>query len=352
MKLTETETSRQAEWEKDAQSKLDNMVKPVGSLGKLEDAFVKLATIFQGDVPTTLKKIIVLMGGDHGVSEEGVSAAPKAVTTFMMHQYLQGKATINSFCASTDTHLAIIDVGVDCDEPFADTIWTKETSFTFETNGTAISRIARGTNNMTQGAALTHEQVNEAISRGKAIVASLVEQGYQLIGLGEMGISNSTIATAISTVLLKSTENLVGIGTGVDVHKKANVINQAIQVNTPNPDDPIDVLAKVGGLEIAGLVGIILGCAEHRIPVVIDGVITAAAAIAAFRMSQESKLFMLGSHKSATEPSQVAVYEEIGLDTLLELKFRLGEGTGAVLAMDLYEAMVHAVYEVGELPKF
>ncbi len=314
----------------------NSLIKPTGSLGRLEEISVQIAGIQGVPNPSVKKKSVIVMAGDHGVSVEGVSAFPSDVTQQMVGGILMGKAAINAIAGYTGAQVRLIDMGVD---------------FNFPENERLENRkVTRGTANMAEKPAMTQEQVLKAVQIGMAIAHEEAEKGVELIALGEMGIGNTTPSSAIiSTITGVPVSTVTGRGTGVDncgLNRKVAVIERAIEVNQPDPSDPLDVLMKLGGLEIAGLVGVILGAATRRIPVVLDGLISSAAALVAYEIHPELRLFLLAGHKSV-EPGQQAVFERIGLKPILDLNMRLGEGTGAVLASNIIDTACRVLNEMG-----
>ncbi|WP_282937108.1 nicotinate-nucleotide--dimethylbenzimidazole phosphoribosyltransferase [Paenibacillus sp. RC67] len=313
---------------------LDQLTKPPGSLGKLEEVARQLAGISGEVLPELGKKAVIVMAGDHGVCEEGVSAFPAEVTPQMVLNFLSGGAAVNVLSRHTGADVICVDIGVNAD---------------LEHPQLYSRKVRKGTRNMAKEAAMTEEEAIQAIFTGMDLVKELASQGYTLFATGEMGIGNTTASSALLAVLSGIDVGVtVGRGTGIDdqklLHKQA-VIERAIAVNQPNPNDPIDVLAKVGGLEIAGLTGVILGAAMQRKPVVIDGFISSAAALVASRIAPLSASYMLASHLSQ-ELGHARLLEAIGLSPMLRMDMRLGEGTGAVLAFPLIEAAVKIMKEM------
>jgi len=302
------------------------LTKPPGSLGRLEEIAVQMAGITRQPLPTVKRKAVIVMAADHGVAVEGVSAYPSAVTPQMVLNFLHGGAAINALARHAGAEVVIVDVGVaaDLDHP-----------------GLLSRKVARGTANMASGPAMTREQTLAAISIGMDVLKSLVERGIDLVATGDMGIGNTTAASAITASLTGVPVSLVtGRGTGIDetqLAHKIHVIEQALTRNAPDPSDPLDVLAKVGGLEIAGLVGVIMTGAAHRIPIVIDGFISGAAALVALRLCPTVRDYLFAGHVSVERGHHV-ILEQIGLSHLLDLELRLGEGTGAVLATHIIES--------------
>ncbi|CAG7633259.1 nicotinate-nucleotide--dimethylbenzimidazole phosphoribosyltransferase [Paenibacillus allorhizosphaerae] len=313
---------------------LDQLTKPPGSLGRLEEVAKQLAGIRREIKPDLGRKAVIVMAGDHGVCEEGVSAFPAEVTPQMVLNFLNGGAAVNVLSRHTETDVICVDIGVNA-ELSHPALYSRKVRF--------------GTANMAKGPAMSREEAAEAVMVGVQLVEELVGQGYGLLATGEMGIGNTTPSSAILAVLGgKDAALAAGRGTGIDdrrlLHKQA-VIARAIEVNRPDEADPLDVLAKVGGLEIAGLVGVILGAARHRVPVVVDGFISSAAALVASRMAPLSASYMIASHLSQ-EQGHAMLLEEIGLTPMLHMDMRLGEGTGAVLTLPLIEAAVRIMKEM------
>lgn len=317
-----------------ARERWDQLTKPLGALGKLEEIGVKLSGI-QGTVyPSVARRAVVVMCGDHGVTAEGVSAYPADVTGLMMQNFLKQKAAINVLAAQAGAEVLIVDVGSRVEEKW---------------DGVLHRKVKAGTDNMAQGPAMTRDEVLQAIQVGVEVADDLKARGVEVVALGEMGIGNTTPSAAMASVLIGyPVAALTGYGTGITVEEKPRkiaVIEKAIEVNRPDPADPLDVLAKVGGLEIAGLVGVILGAAANKMAVVVDGVIAGAAALAACRIESNVGCYLFASHLSQ-EPAHAVMLQEIGLSPLLTLDMRLGEGTGAVLAMPLLEAATRLVAEM------
>lgn len=320
----------------DTQLRLDNLTKPKGSLGKLEEFAKRIVAITGKKNPSLDKKVIVTMAGDHGVTEEGVSAYPSAVTAQMVYNFLRGGAGVNVLARRIGARVIVVDMGVAEDlEPHPELI---------------IRKIVKGTNNFTKGPAMTREQAIQAIETGIEIVEdALSKDGIDIIGTGEMGIGNTTPSSAITAVFTEQPVNRVtGRGTGIDdatYERKISVIEKALEVNMPDQNDPIDVLSKVGGFEIGGLVGVTLAGAANRIPVVIDGFISSAAGLIAVELKPEAKDYIFSAHASV-EIGHRAILEKMGLLPILDLKMRLGEGTGAALAMGLIDAGVKILNEM------
>jgi len=311
------------------------LTKPAGSLGRLEELSIQLAGITGQAMPSVSQKAVVVMAGDHGVTAEGVSAYPSEVTGQMVLNFLHGGAAINVLARQIGARVVVVDMGVGAD---------------LEPNPNLMDRkIAFGTANMAGGPAMTPGQAESALRTGIELAKELVADGVQIIGTGEMGIGNTTAASAVTAALTGAAPaRVVGRGTGVDdegLARKVTVVERSLAVNRPDPEDPMDVLAKVGGYEIAGLTGLILGGAAGGIPVVIDGFITGAAALLAGRLEPAAVNYMIASHQSV-EIGHKVILEDLGLEPLLKLELRLGEGTGAALAMTLVEAACRTLAEM------
>ncbi len=311
----------------EAQRRLDRLTKPPGSLGRLEELARRLAEITGACPPPLGRAVIFTLAGDHGVAHEGVSAYPQVVTAQMVENFLRGGAAVNVLARHSGAHVVVADLGVAGPLPDHPDLRKR--------------KVAAGTGNITRGPAMTREEAVRAIETGIELVESERVLGLDLIGTGEMGIGNTTAASAMVAVLSgAAVEHVTGTGTGVDEagrRRKMAAIRRALEVNRPDPSDALDVLVGVGGLEIAGLVGVILAGAAHRIPVIVDGFIVGAAALAAVRIKPESRHALLASHRSA-EPGHRHVLEALGLEPYLDLGMRLGEGTGAALCIGLARA--------------
>jgi len=317
-----------------ARARQQILTKPAGSLGRLEDLAIQVAGITGQSLPTVERKAVIVMAGDHGVTAEGVSAYPSAVTVQMVYNFLRGGAAINVLARQAGARVAIVDIGV---------------AGAIEHPELIARKVMPGTANMATGAAMTREQALTAIQVGIDVLNTQVEQGLDLVATGDMGIGNTTASSALTAALLGiPAEQVTGRGTGLDdaqLSHKVQVIERALALNVPDPNDPLDVLAKVGGLEIAGLVGVILAAAARRIPIVIDGFISGAAALVVARLSPTAVRYFIASHTSVEQGHQY-ILQELGLTPLLHLNLRLGEGTGAALAMHLVEAAVRTHREM------
>lgn len=312
-----------------AQWRWDHVAKPLHSLGRLEDMIVQIADIQQTADVCIGKRCALVFCGDHGVVAEGVSQSGSDVTALVAKSIADRTANINLMADASGTDVFAVDMGMLAPVP-----------------GTIDCRIAGGTQNMAHGPAMTRAQAEQALQAGIDLVGDMKARGYQLMATGEMGIGNTTASTALACALLGcSPDELTGRGAGLSdagLERKRSVITHALAVNQPDASDPIDVLAKVGGFEIAGMTGAFLGGMQHRVPIIIDGVISAVAALIAARINPAATAFMLPSHMSR-EPAMVRIMDELGLSPILHADMALGEGTGAVAVIPLLD-MALAVY--------
>lgn len=311
------------------QSRLDNLTKPQGSLGRLEELVKLVVGITRNENPNFKNKVIFTLASDHGVTQEGISAYPKEVTAQMVHNFLRGGAGINVLAKHVGAKVVVVDIGVAEDlKPHPELI---------------IKKINYGTKNMVKGSTMTEEEAIKSIETGIQIFENEFQNGLDIIGTGEMGIGNTTCASAITTVFTKKpVEDVTGRGTGIDdkmLENKIRIIKEALKINKPILNNPLDVLAKVGGFEIGGLCGIILAAASKKIPVVIDGFISGAAALVAYHLEPKTKDYMIASHCSV-EIGHKIILDHIGLKPILDLNLRLGEGTGAALGINIVEAAI------------
>jgi len=311
-----------------AQARQDQLTKPQGSLGRLEALSVQLAGMTGQINPRVERKVVIVLAGDHGIAEEGVSAYPSEVTAQMVLNFLRGGAAINVLARQAGARVVIADVGVAADLP---------------DDPHLISRkVARGTANFIHGPAMSREQAVRAVEIGAALVFDEgVEQGVDLVATGEMGIGNTTPASAITAVYTGlPVAAVTGRGTGIDeggMARKVALIERALALHQPDPADPVGVLAAIGGFEIGAIAGVCLGAAAHRLPVVVDGFISAAGALLAAAICPAVKPYLIASHLSV-ERGHAPLWDSLGLRPLLDMDLRLGEGTGAVLAMHLVDA--------------
>ena len=315
-----------------AQRRLDALTKPPGSLGRLEEIAVRLAAI-SGRPPRVATPVIFTLAGDHGVVAEGVSAYPQSVTAQMVENFLRGGAAVNVLARQAGARVVVADFGV------ATPLGMPE--------GLVVRRIGAGTANMARGPAMTRAQAVAAIEAGAALAVGAIAGGADRLGTGERGIGNTTAASAITAALTGAPADAVtGYGTGLDESgraRKVAVVRRALEVNALDPADGLDVLAKVGGFEIGGLVGVLLAGAAHRLPVALDGFIAGAAALVADALAPAARDALFASHRSA-EPGHALALRHLGLEPYLALDMRLGEGTGAALFVMLARAAaaIHA----------
>ncbi|MBS3885965.1 MAG: nicotinate-nucleotide--dimethylbenzimidazole phosphoribosyltransferase [Dethiobacter sp.] len=314
---------------------LDNLTKPPGSLGVLEEIAQKLATITGEIKPLLPKKTVVLMAGDHGVVAEGVSAYPQEVTPQMVMNFLSGGAAMNVLARHANAELVVVDVGVAVDLPSHPCL--------------QIRKIAYGTNNLAKGPAMTRRQTVAALECGINVAEECIANGTGIFGTGEMGIGNTTSSAAITAVYSGGDIAAVcGRGTGLDdgkLQNKVRVIRDAISLNDPESTDALDVLSKLGGYEIAGMAGVMLAAAAHNIPVLVDGFISGAAALIAGKLHPNANQYMLASHLSE-EPGHAVTLQILGLSPFLKMNMRLGEGTGSALAMTMVDAAIKICAEM------
>jgi nicotinate-nucleotide--dimethylbenzimidazole phosphoribosyltransferase len=312
----------------EAQNRLDLLTKPQGSLGRLEEIAKKVVGITHNLKPGYKNKVIVTMVGDHGVVEEGVSAYPQEVTHQMVHNFIRGGAGINVLARHIGAKVVVVDMGVKGELK----IWAKNF---------IDKKIDEGTKNFTKGPAMTRGQAVKAITAGMEVIKELDE--VDILGIGDMGIGNTTSSSAIiACISRRSVEEVTGRGTGIDdatFKRKVQAIEKALSINNPQPQDPIDVLAKVGGFEIAGLAGCVLQAGIDKIPVVIDGFIATAGALIATELAPVVKDYIIASHNSQ-EVGHKVMLDRMGLNPLLDLNLRLGEGTGAALGISIVEASI------------
>ena len=321
--------------EPEVRAHLDNLTKPPGSLGFLEDLAANYCLITGTTTPQLGKKRIVTFAGDHSVATEGVSAFPSEVTPQMVYNMLAGGAAINVLTKHVEADLQVVDIGV------ADPL-------------DAASKIIRrkvksGTDNMSRGPAMTKEEAIQAIVVGVELAQAAADDGVTLLGTGEMGIANTTPSAALYAVLIPCpVAEVTGRGTGIDdtrLQHKIKIIERSLEVNASRLHDPLSTLAAIGGLEIAGICGLILGGAVRRLPVVVDGFISSAAALVAMRLSKAVIDYLFFSHCSA-EAGHRTFFERTGIRPILDLDLRLGEGTGAALAMHVIEGAVKIYKEM------
>ncbi len=324
-------------WRTRARARLEQLIMPHWALGRLMDLAVDLAGMTRSLAPAVARKAIVTMAGDHGVAAEGISRYPQEVTAQMVHGFAAGLAGINALARLAQVQMVVVDMGVSTD------------LHSLVAAGKIVDKkIAPGTANLTLGPAMTRGQAQRAVEAGIEVVEELADR-VDVFGTGDMGIGNTTPATAVAAVLTgKSVAELVGRGTGIDdaqLARKTAVIENALALNQPDARDALEVLARVGGFEIGGIAGVILAAAARRKPVVIDGFISTAGALVAHALCPAAADYLIAAHRSA-EPGHRAMHQHLGKEPLLDLHMRLGEGTGAALAMHLVEAAQRILTEV------
>ncbi len=323
-----------ADWRTKARHHLDNLAIPRGSLGELLDIAEQLAAVKETVKPSVSRKAVVTMAGDHGVVEEGVSAFPKEVTLQMVANFIAGGAAINVLAGVAGARVVVVDMGVGSDllGSFSEKV--------------LIRKVDYGTRNMAAGPAMTRDQAVKALETGIEIAGLLIDEGVELLATGDMGIGNTTPSSAILAAISGcSAHEVTGRGTGIDdaaLANKIRVIEKALALNKPDSKDGVDVLAKVGGFEIGGIAGLILGAAARRTPVVVDGFISSAGALIAKTLAPASLEYMLSGHQSLEYGHQFML-KELGLKPILNLNLRLGEGTGAALAMNIVESAAQVI---------
>lgn len=312
----------------------NQLTKPAGSLGVLEEISIKLAGMTGYIINDVSNKTVVVMAGDHGVTAEGVSAFPSEVTPQMVINFIHGGAAINVLARHVGAKVIVVDIGV---------------AAPMEDSNVLSRKVRNGTANFAKEPAMTRDEAIKAIETGIEIAYKEIENGANLLATGDMGIGNTTPSSAILIALTgRPIDGLVGRGTGINdgiLDHKKKVVADAINLLAPDKNDPIDVLAKVGGLEIGGLAGLIIGAASKRVPVIIDGFISGAGALIAGRLNPQCINYMIASHVSV-EPGHRIILEELGLKPMLYMDMRLGEGTGAALAMSMVEAATKIMKEM------
>jgi len=319
----------------EVQRRLDVKTKPRASLGRLEEIAVALGAIQGTASPRAASKAVVVMAADHGVAEDGVSAFPQEVTAQMVANFARGGAAINVLARHAGARVVVVDMGVKVPVPgLADV---------------RDLRVGPGTRNLARGPAMTRAEAVQALEGGIGVAAGLADEGVNVLAIGEMGIANTTSASALAAAFTGlSADEVTGRGTGIDdaAHRrKVDVVRCALEVNAAHRAEPLATLAALGGFEIAGLAGVVLGAAARRIAVVVDGFIASAAALAAVRLAPRAGDALLASHRSV-EVGHRALLQALGKKPLLDLDLRLGEGTGAALALHLVEAAVRVLDEM------
>ncbi|MFA4880535.1 MAG: nicotinate-nucleotide--dimethylbenzimidazole phosphoribosyltransferase [Candidatus Doudnabacteria bacterium] len=320
---------------KKARERLDNLTKPLGSLGRIEEIAERISGIKGHLTPVIKQKVIFILAGDHGVVAEGVSAYPVEVTAQMVYNFAGGGAGINVLARHVGARIIVVDMGVATDlEPRPEIVNKK---------------VAYGTKNIARGPAMSYEQAIQSIKTGMELVEDELSRGVDIIGTGDMGIGNTTSSSAITAAITGTdVREVTGRGTGIDdaiLEHKIEVIRQALEINQPNPRDLIDTLAKVGGFEIGGLVGVILAGAAHQLPVVLDGFIVGAAGLIAYSLAPQVKDYLFAAHCSVERGHKI-ILDKMGLEPLFDLELRLGEGTGAALGIGIIEAATKILNEM------
>jgi nicotinate-nucleotide--dimethylbenzimidazole phosphoribosyltransferase len=318
----------------EAREYVNSLTKPIGSLGKVEELAIQLSGITNQVFPEVTPPGIIVFAADHGISEMGVSAFPKEVTTQMVYNFLNGGAAINVFAKQINALLKIVDIGVAED---------------INHNELIIKKAKYGTNNYAHENAMTEEDAKQALIVGMDMAQLMIEEGAKCIIVGEMGIGNTATASAIVSVITGcSVEEVVGLGTGISDkarNNKVSIISKALSERKPNRKDAIDILTKVGGLEIAGMTGAIIKASEQRVPVILDGFISTAAALLAVVLEEKVNDYLIAGHMSK-EKGHIHALSYLHKSPLLDLDLRLGEGTGAALAFPLIEAATRMMKEM------
>ncbi len=310
-----------------AQRRLDSLTKPPGSLGRLEEFAKRLVAIYETEMPEIPRKVVFTFASDHGVAEENVSAYPQEVTRQMVYNFIRGGAGINVLARHAGADVVVIDIGVNYD--FEDL------------PGLLKKKVLYGSRNMTKGPAMSRQEAIRCIETGIELAHQYADRGYRMFATGEMGIANTTPSSAICTVITgHPVTEVTGRGTGINdeaLKHKIEVIKRAIEMNKPKASDPIDVLSKVGGPEIGAIAGLCIGAAEKGVPVVVDGFISTAGALIAYELNNTVAEYMFAAHLSQ-EIGHRVMLQHMGLRPVLDLDLRLGEGTGAALAMTILDA--------------
>lgn len=321
----------------DASKKWDDLLHPSKTLGNLENIPIMMAGVYgNSNLEDKPKKCIIAFASDNGVFFEGVSPQPQFITKWHLKNFVNGKSAVSVLSKYNNIDIIAVDIGINSDDKI---------------EGVLDYKIRKGTNNIALGAAMTVDEAVKSIEIGILIAEKCIIDGYKLIGVGEMGISNTTTSTTIISVMSgKDPIDIMDNEMNSDyefLKRKAEVIRKAIEINNPNPTDGIEVLSKVGGFDIGGMVGVILGCAANRIPVVLDGFISYAAALIAYKINPKSKEYLIASHKSAQSGTSVAI-DILKLEPLLDMKMKLGEGSGAALAMNIIDASIFTYNNMGK----
>jgi nicotinate-nucleotide--dimethylbenzimidazole phosphoribosyltransferase len=327
-------------WNEKAKERTAQLVMPTRAMGRLHDISERLCAIQKTIKPSLHRKAVIVMAGDHGVVADGVSAYPQEVTGAMVQTFLAGGATINAISRHVGAEVWVVDMGI---------IPELNIGSLEGENQFLVRKIAKGTENLIKGPAMTRKHAEKSILTGFELASELFEKGVDILGTGDMGIGNTTPSAAIGAVITgKTPEQLVGRGTGIDDNsliKKREVVTRGIQINNPNPRDGLDVLAKVGGFEIGGIAGCLLAGAFHSRPVVIDGFISTAGALIAHTLCPLVTEYIFAGHRSE-EAGHGSMLKYLGLEPILDLGMRLGEGTGGALAMSIIDGAIRVFNEV------
>ena len=327
-------------WIEKARERTIQLAIPPRALGRLHDIAEQCCAIQRTLEPEVKKKAVLVMAGDHGVAADGVSAFPQEVTGAMVQNFLAGGAGINAIGRHVNAEVWVVDMGI---------IPEMDPSAVTGGERFKVHKVGKGTASFVKGPAMSREQAEQAILTGFKLAAEQFEAGVDVIGTGDMGIANTTPSAAIGAAITgASLDDMVGRGTGVDDHglaRKKKVIADGLETNDPNPSDGVDTLAKVGGFEIGGIAGLILAAAFYRRPVVIDGFISTAGALIAQAISPKAVDYMVAGHQSE-EPGHRIMLRHLGLNPILDLGMRLGEGTGGAMAMSIIEGAVKVFNEV------
>jgi len=341
LEIVENISSLNQEFLVKAQRRLDSLTKPKGSLGRLEEIAAKLVAIFENPNPSLKRKVLFVFAADHGVAQEGVSAYPQEVTSQMVYNFLGGRAAINVLARHVGAEVVVVDVGVAGDINLENV--KKGARF-------KQKKVGYGTSNMLEKRAMTRKEALKSIQVGIEVFEEEHRRSpIDIVGVGEMGIANTTASSAVlSAITGKKPEEVTGKGTGINNkiwQKKVGVIKKALEIHHPDINDPLDVLSRVGGYEIGAIAGCILAAASSRVPIVIDGFISTVSAILACKISPPAREFIFASHLSQEKGHRYAL-EYLNLAPFLCLNMRLGEGTGAALAMFIIEAAIKLMMEM------
>lgn len=321
-------------WLEQARRRTSQLIMPPRALGRLHDIAERICAIQRSLKPDVDAKAVMVMAADHGIAAEGVSAFPQEVTAEMIRAFVNGGAGINVLADLVKAEIVVVDMGIIPElDPVALNAGRR----------LRVHKAGKGTANIARGPAMSAEQAEACIQTGYGVAAELIQHGVRLLGTGDMGIGNTTASAAVGAVITGADlDSMVGRGTGIDdrrLQHKVEMIRTAIEVNRPDPGDGLDVLAKVGGFEIGGIAGCILAAAVHGVPVVVDGFISTAGALVARTLCPAAVETMFAGHRSE-EPGHAVMLDFLGLQPILDLGMRLGEGTGGALAMGIMEGAV------------